>query len=130
MTQQTEPPADVLIVEDDRLLRDLMGEILTRSGIRVAAARDGNAALCLLGEGGLGEESGPRVLVTDPDVSGAAPFAGAAQRRWPGLRVVMASGAWPDVAHLPGAVRVLPKPFRPSTFLREIGALLPPRNAP
>ncbi|ACA15271.1 response regulator receiver protein [Methylobacterium sp. 4-46] len=122
MTQESGPPADVLIVEDDRLMRTLMGEILARAGIRAAEAGDADSAVRMLGEG-----PGPRVLVTDPGMSGGAPFAGAAQRRWPGLRVVMTSGSWAEAEPLPTAFRLLPKPFRPSVFLREVGALLPPR---
>ncbi|MFE1597883.1 response regulator [Methylobacterium sp. ID0610] len=116
-----EPPR-ILIVDDDRLMRNLMREILIRGGFRVIEAEDGQTALGLLET-----LSGLRVLVTDWHMPGGVDggrLAVLALRRRPELRVMMVSGAQPQGGDFAAVARFLPKPFMASALLREVGRLI------
>ncbi len=105
----------VLLVEDDRLLRECLAEMLGDAGWHVAEAANAIEALDWMNARGM-----PDALVTDlglgPGMSGLALIA-EARRHWPQLRAVLASGA--DAARLDmhPADRFLGKPF-------GIGALI------
>ena len=53
-----------------------------------------------------------------------AVFPGVVARRWPGVRVVIASGSPVEAEGLPASTRLLPKPFAPAALLREVAGLL------
>lgn len=101
---------DVLLVEDDDLVRRCLAEGLGEAGLRVATAANAEQALGALDA----LEAAPVVLVTDlalgPGLDGIALIA-AARGRWPRLGAVLISGA--DVAEpcLGPDDRFLPKPF-------------------
>ncbi len=105
----------VLLVEDDRLLRECLAEMLGDAGWHVAEAANAIEALDWMNARGM-----PDALVTDlrlgPGMSGLALIA-EARRHWPRLRAVLTSGA--DAARLDmhPADRFLGKPF-------GIGALI------
>ncbi|WP_163616481.1 response regulator, partial [Klebsiella pneumoniae] len=46
----TDPPATVLIVDDDAAVRTVLGALLTRGGSRVRQATNGKEALDILGD--------------------------------------------------------------------------------
>ncbi|GGG19878.1 hybrid sensor histidine kinase/response regulator [Caldovatus sediminis] len=80
----------VLVVEDDRAVRDMASETLREAGWRVTEAPDGRAALALI-------EAGERVdlLFTDVVMPGGisgVELAEAARRMRPDLAVLLASG--------------------------------------
>jgi CheY-like chemotaxis protein len=56
---QAEAPKKVLVVDDDKLLRDSLAEALTEHGYLVAQAADGEEALAAA------EKNVPDVLITD-----------------------------------------------------------------
>jgi CheY-like chemotaxis protein len=103
----------VLVVEDDDLVPEFALSALKDVGVRAIAASSGNEALGHI-------ESEPRldVLFTDvvmpPGMSGIE-LAQRAQRRWPGLKVLFASGFGEKaIAYAEGGVdtgELLVKPY-------------------
>ncbi len=107
----TEPPARVLVAEDNPSVREFIVRSLTGVGYDVTAVADGQQALDVLVEERFG------VLVTDivmPNVDGIA-LALKAVRLFPDLRIVMISGYAQERmrAHNLDALvhRVIAKPF-------------------
>lgn len=89
------PGMDVLLVEDEPLVRELLAECLADAGLAVAEAPNAEAALEALRAAGPGGGGPPRVLVTDVDLGrgmdGLALVA-EVRRRWPGVGVVVMTG--------------------------------------
>ena len=116
---------DVLLVEDDELVREMLGEDLSDAGLSVVAARTAEEALLAAGRTG----SPPAVLVTDvdlgPGMDGLA-LAERARRCWPGLAVVVMTGDARNLARCPrtGRDRHLMKPFIPERLVREVTSLI------
>ncbi len=110
----------ILVVDDDRAVRELVASILTRAGYEVVAAPDAAHALELL------ESRSPDLLLTDivmPEMSGLA-LGARAHHQWPGLRVMFMSGyASQYEEELSGSV-CLRKPFTPSQLLVAVEDVL------
>jgi CheY-like chemotaxis protein len=112
--------AKVLVVEDEELISEMIGEALSDSGFEVCVAADANEALEHLAEG-----FEPDVLFTDINLPGdmdGSLLAFAARKLCPDLPVVYASAAWDalnNIRTVPGSVFV-PKPYSP----RNICSLL------
>jgi len=114
---------DVLIVDDEPLVREIVAENLAEDGLRVVGAVSAEDALEVAGT-----VEAPGVVVTDvnlaPGMDGLS-LAEEVHRRWPSTGVVIMTGN-------PGYVgsrtfdeneRFLPKPFGPSrlvTAVREV----------
>jgi CheY-like chemotaxis protein len=121
--------AKVLLVEDEALVSDMIGEALSDSGFQVCVAADANEALEHLAEG-----YEPDVLFTDIHLPGdmdGSLLAFAARRLRPGLPVVYGSvegDAVENIRTVPGSVFV-PKPYSPrricSLLARMIAAPVP-----
>jgi DNA-binding response OmpR family regulator len=120
MTTKQSCPAKVLLVEDEELISEMIGEALSDSGFQVRVAADANEALEHLAEG-----FEPDVLFTDINLPGdmdGSLLAFAARKLRPNLPVVYVSAAWDAVNNIrtvPGSVFV-PKPYSP----RNICSLL------
>jgi CheY-like chemotaxis protein len=123
----TEPGKTVLIVEDDRLVRELALTVLEEAGYRVLEAASGDDAYHLfLTHPDLQVD----VLFTDVVMPGqldGIDLANAARALRPGLRVLFATG----FANLARDNRdsqmrgpVLRKPYRASELCRTVAALL------
>ncbi len=124
------PPVPVvLIVDDVRPCRMLLGEILTAAGYRCQTAGSGEEALaCCLHER-------PSVLVTDfkmPGLDGAT-LAGSVVERHPGLPVILVTGHDPEEPELVAIrsrfVAILVKPIEPDRLIRLLGRLLAPAES-
>jgi len=106
-------PAKVLVVEDEVLIGEMIGEALADSGFQVCVASDANEALEHLADG-----FAPDVLFTDIGLPGdmdGSLLAFAARKLCPGLPVVYASAAWDalnNIRTVPGSLFV-PKPYSP-----------------
>ena len=105
---------DVLLLEDDALLRGSFAEILEADGYSVREAGSPDEAWAVLHD----PAEGVRVLMADKDLGGPPgepdgfAIAMAALRLRPGLTVVYASGQPGVPAHgLTPRERILPKPF-------------------
>ena len=85
---------DVLLVEDEALIREMLAEDLADAGLDVAEASSAEAAL---GAATAAGEAGrrPSVLVTDVNLGGGMDglaLAAEARRRWPEMGVVVMTG--------------------------------------
>jgi CheY-like chemotaxis protein len=110
---------NVLLVEDDDLVRLCLAEGLEEAGLRVAEVADAEQALARLDAAALP----PAVLVTDlalgRGLDGAALIA-AARHRYPRLRAVLISGADVTGLRLDPGDRFLPKPLRLDALVRVV----------
>jgi two-component system cell cycle sensor histidine kinase/response regulator CckA len=116
----------LLMVEDDRSVREVAARTLENAGFRVISARDGYEALAAYE----GIPGGVALLVTDvvmPRLDGPR-LAAVLRERQPELRVLFTSGYTDDriAAHgmLEPDVDFLPKPYTPSTLLHRVRAAL------
>lgn len=118
---------DVLLVEDDDLVRLSLGIALDDAGLRVAAVADAGRALELAETDGA-----PAVLVADVvlgrGMDGPALVA-AARRRWPGLGVVLMTGADVVAPALGPNDLFLRKPFDLTALVRLVAQLAAGRTA-
>jgi CheY-like chemotaxis protein len=122
---------DVLLVEDEDLLREILGENLTDAGLAVVMAATAEEALGAAGPG----TGPPAVVVTDvnlgPGMDGLA-LAEEVERRWPGVGVVVVTGDWANLDRRPPRPRErhLRKPFTPPHLLAAVRSLMGAAAAP
>ena len=116
----------VLVVEDDRPVRELAMAFLTNLGYVPIAAADGAEALKLLEA-----NRDVRLLFTDVVLSGGlngVALAREARQRMPSLRVLYTSGYTENAiihhGRLDEGVELLEKPFRIETLARKVNAVL------
>jgi two-component system, cell cycle sensor histidine kinase and response regulator CckA len=116
----------ILVVEDDRQVRDVTVRALRAAGYRVLVAGGGEEALALAATAG----TRPKLVITDvvmPGQDGHA-LAGLLRLRHDGLRVLFVSGYTQDVLHrrgvLDSGVQFLPKPFTPAALLARVRTVL------
>jgi CheY-like chemotaxis protein len=119
----------ILVVEDDAILRDLVGEWLLAAGYRVTLAQDGAEGIAAA------RAHRPALVVTDinmPRVGGAAVIA-QVTRIYPGLPVIAISahfrsdyGLAPGQAMELGAARSLAKPFKRCDMVGAVRELIGP----
>lgn len=111
---------DVLLVEDDALIRELLGVALSQAGLDTVGRASAEEAMALLGAGP------PRVVVTDINLGAGMDglaFGRAVHERFPDLPFVYISGRYGAVRGLAPNERFLPKPFPASTLLHAIAEL-------
>jgi len=114
--------AYILLVEDERAIRELVTEALQLEGYAVRTARDGREALCIA----LAER--PELIVTDlmlPRMGGLECLGAIAERveRMPPALVVSAS--YPKVKRdYRFTWEFLPKPFDIETLLEKVRELM------
>ena len=118
---------DILIIEDDAIMREALAEWLEAAGHRVRKAANGCAGLAAV------KFAAPALVVTDinmPGMSGAMVIAELKRQR-PEIPVIAISclfdsghGMDADAAIALGAVRTLAKPFKRGELLRAVADLL------
>jgi CheY-like chemotaxis protein len=115
--------AKVLVVDDDRDIRDVVRALLEGLGYEVQDAEDGASGLALL------ETFEPHLVLLDfamPGMNGAE-VARAVRTRWPAMPILFASG-YADTAALeevPGpACPMLRKPFAADDLQRALAEIL------
>jgi signal transduction histidine kinase len=114
----------VLVVDDQRQVRELAARILEQHDARVVGAADGREALTAFAE----HEDEIDVVLTDivmPAISGIE-LARRLRNDRPGLPLVYFSGHAGDV-ELPDEGALLQKPFTPEQLVSAIGDVLPAR---
>lgn len=118
---QSHTTRTVLVIEDNDLVRDVIGAALEADGYETIQVCSGEAALDVLIDG-------PKLdaLVTDINVPGA--LSGWAIAQWfsalhPGRPVVYASGGAADRTRQVDNSVFIAKPFRPAQLVAAIGAL-------
>jgi len=128
MTQDTQSEPLLLVVDDDKGIRDLLSRYLTEQGFRVAAAADGKAMDHWL------EDNTPDLVILDLMLPGEDGLSLArrlqAHQRVP---IIMISAKGEDVDRIVGlevgADDYLSKPFNPRELLARVRAVLR-RNHP
>ncbi|MBN6956262.1 hybrid sensor histidine kinase/response regulator [Pseudomonas fulva] len=110
---------NVLLVDDDHLVRDMLGDVLRQYGYQVRQAHSGEQALALL-------DDDIDLLLTDfamPEFNGAQ-LAMAARERYPKLRVVFLTGyAELQGLDLPDSL-VIQKPVQADELARALNEML------
>ena len=120
---------DILIIEDDAIMREALAEWLKAAGYGVRKAADGSAGLAAV------NSAAPALVVTDihmPGTNGATVIA-ELKGGYPGIPVIAISGLFnsghgldADAAIALGAARALAKPFKRAELLRAVADLLGP----
>jgi len=121
------PDSRVLVVEDEQVVREAAVSAIAALGYRVSAADSAASALALL-------EQQPDTAIMFTDIGLGEGMNGielgrAARARFPGLLVLFTSGnpQWRHAdggALLPGAGRILQKPYRSAQIAEALAALL------
>jgi two-component system cell cycle response regulator len=123
---------EIILADDDALMRTLCAEWLATAGYRVREAENGTQALELLGA------TPVTVLITDMDMPGCdgTQTLREARRRRPGLVVIAISGGnrgsgrnWAAAALEQGAAKTLAKPFTREALLAAVRQVLPPESS-
>lgn len=122
-----EPPADVLVVDDDADVRSVICEIVASVGLNVIEAADGRLGYQLA------KDRKPKLILLDmemPVFSGLAALEGLkADEATRGIPVVMVTGqqtpAHVDQAVRRGAAGYLPKPVDMKRLLRKVAEYMP-----
>jgi CheY-like chemotaxis protein len=119
--------SDILVADDDALLRGMVAEWLAQVGYSVREAQDGVAALALL------RAAPARLLITDmqmPALNGAETLA-IVCREFPAMPVIAMSGHFDsgagftrDTVVKQGASQVLTKPFSRDDLLTLVRAVV------
>ena len=120
--------ADILVIEDDAIMREAVAEWLRDAGYRVRTADDGDSGIEALSVGL------PALVVTDLHMpgTGGAMVISELKRHFPSIPVIAISGLFAsgfsmsadDVIAL-GAARALAKPFKRKDLLTAVAELLP-----
>jgi len=124
--------AKVLVIDDDKIVRDLARRMLGLQGYTILEAKDGIEGIDLF------HKEKPDVVITDiimPNADGLEVIRQIKQQN-PDAKIIAISGAGqsPDQAYLKharvfGATASLPKPFQPDQLLSVLDSLLSPPMA-
>jgi DNA-binding NtrC family response regulator len=127
--RDSESPVEILVIDDDAIMRDLMSDWLEAAGYAVR-----KASSCTIGVAEL-EHRAPALVVSDMWMPGPC---GAAAIHWmrekhPGLQVIAVSGHFnsgqgcgANEALQAGAARALAKPVKRAELLRAVAELAGP----
>ncbi len=123
-----EKPAEILVIDDDAIMRDLMVDWLESAGYAVRKATDCNSACAAL-------EQAPALVVSDmwmPGPCGAAAIA-FLKERCPEMRLIAVSGHFgsgegctEQDAVSAGAARAIAKPVKRADLLAAVSELIGP----
>jgi CheY-like chemotaxis protein len=127
MNMTTTP--DILVIEDDPIMREALTDWLQAAGYGVRTAADGSAGLAAV------KLAAPALVITDihmPDTSGAA-IISELKRDYPEVAIIAISGLFnsghgldAEAALALGAAQALAKPFKRAELLRAVAELLGP----
>ncbi len=109
---------DILLVEDDDLVRDCLEVALVEAGLLTTGRGSAEAALDLLSA-----HAPPGVVVTDINLGAGMDglaFVRAAREVCPGVPAVFISGRYGELRGMTPRDRFLPKPFSTPALLRAI----------
>jgi two-component system OmpR family response regulator len=127
--QSAKAGADVLVIDDDAILRDLVADWLEAAGYKVRKAADCEAARQAVAEGA------PALIISDMFMPGACGAAAIAELRRcaPAAALIAVSGYFKagcgvsaEEALSAGAARALAKPVRRAQLLVAVSELIGP----
>ena len=122
---------EILVIEDDSIMREALAEWLRGAGYSVRTAEDGSAGLASV------KAAVPSLVVTDIHMPGknGALVIGELKQHHPQIPVIAISGLFhsgfgmnADEVVALGAARALSKPFKRSELLRAVAELLPSQS--
>ena len=128
MKSEAPPRAEILVIDDDPIMRDLIVDWLEGAGYAVRKASDCTAACAEL-------ERGPALVVSDMWMPGPC---GAEAIRWmreknPGLQLIAVSGHFgsgqgttEEAARAAGAAKAIAKPVKRADLLGAVAELIGP----
>jgi two-component system OmpR family response regulator len=126
MNMTTNP--DILVIEDDPIMREALADWLEGAGYAVRTAADGSAGLAAV------KAAPPVLVITDirmPGIKGGTVIS-EVKRHYPQVAVIAISGLFnsghgldAEAAISLGAARALAKPFKRAELLRALTELLP-----
>ncbi len=126
--EQQDPPAKLLIVDDDPLIRISMSQVLIEIGFSVRSAEDGFSALVEI------RKEIPDILLSDLNMPGISGFEllSVVHRRFPSIQVIAMSGAFSgdEVPSGVAADAFYQKGCGVRCLLRIIGGLAQPKRLP
>ena len=109
----------ILTVEDEFLVSEFLGHVLTSAGYEVVAAANADDAIAILEK-----RDDIRIVITDINMPGSMDglrLAAAVKGRWPPIRIIVATGAGkPRAEEMPEESLFLPKPHTPATVLAAV----------
>ena len=108
----------VLTVEDEFLVSEFLGHILTSAGYEVIAAANADDAIAILEE-----RNDVRIVITDINMPGSMDglkLAMAVRGRWPPIKIVIATGMRIPKGEMPQHSFLLQKPHMPATVLAAV----------
>jgi CheY-like chemotaxis protein len=118
---------NILVIEDDPILREALVDWLEAAGYGVRAAADGTAGLAAV------KSAPPALVITDihlPGTNGATVISELKQR-YPRVAIIAISGLFnsgrgvdAETAIALGAARALTKPFKRAELLRALAELV------
>ena len=111
----------VIVVEDDKLVRETLATMLEEAAISVVQCESAEAALRVLAS----QAEHVAMLITDVKLDGkidGVELAYFVRQSYPEIRVVVTSGIAPE--RLPKSATFLPKPWRREDMLRQARRLL------
>jgi CheY-like chemotaxis protein len=127
MNMTTTP--DILVIEDDPIMREALADWLQAAGYGVRTAADGSAGLAAA------QFAPPTLVVTDihmPGTNGAT-IISELKHRYPKVAIIAISGLFnsghgldAEAAIALGAARALAKPFKRAELLTALAQLLEP----
>jgi two-component system, response regulator PdtaR len=110
----------ILIVEDEFLTREYLGDVLQRAGHLVIEATNADKAIEILET-----RNDIRIIITDVNMPGSMDglkLAEAVRRRWPPIKVIIATGKNTlRSGQISESTQLLPKPYGPDEILALIG---------
>jgi DNA-binding NtrC family response regulator len=130
VSHKHQQPSEVLVIDDDPIMRDLMADWLEAAGYAVRKAVDCRSA-------GVELERAPALVVSDMWMPGpcGAEAIGWMRNKHPGLRVIAVSGHFgsgqgctEETAVGAGAARALAKPVKRAELLAAVSELIGPPN--
>jgi CheY-like chemotaxis protein len=125
--READTPVEILVVDDDAILRDLVADWLEGAGYRVQKAEN-----CSCAVGAMARHS-PALIVTDMFMPGACGAEAIAElkRTHPGIALIALSGHFASgqglsaqAAVSAGADRAFAKPVKRADLLRAVAELL------
>jgi two-component system response regulator FlrC len=121
------PISDILVIEDDPIMREALADWLGAAGYDVRKAANGSAGLAAV------QLAAPALVITDiymPGTNGATVIA-ELKRGYPAMPIIAISGLFnsghgldADAAIALGAARALTKPFKRGALLQAVADLL------
>ncbi len=124
--EQQDPPAKLLIMDDEPLIRASLSEVLAEVGFSVRSAEDGFSALAEI------RKDIPDILLSDLNIPGMSGFEllSVVHGRFPSIRVIAMSGAFSghEVPSGVAADAFYQKGCGVGSLLRIIGGLVQPRR--